>query len=85
MLRDWEKRILERKTRTGVTILQEAEEKKQGLIERIWEELPPAKLSGNTYVKFNENLGKPIGRDNPIDELSLNIENKLDLADYKFL
>lgn len=75
------------KSETATTIQKQAEEKKQGLIEQMWETLPAAKLSGATYLNFNENLVKALGRDNPIAKLGLNIEKKeeLDWANYKFL
>jgi hypothetical protein len=85
MFREWESKIHEIKKTTADLAKEQAEEKKKGLIEQMWESLPPMKLSGSSYVKFNENLEKHCGRENPIDRLSLNVESKLDLSQYKFL
>ena len=85
MFRGWTKRITEVLKDTVVIKEKEAEEEKKGLLEYIWDHLPTAKLSGHTYVKFNEGLGKITGRENSISEISIDAESELTLANYTFL
>ncbi len=83
--RKWEKKILELHKEVVVTKEKEVEEEKKVLLEYVWEHLPPVKLSGNTYVRFNENLGKIPGRDNAFGGLAVECDPGLVLSDYTFL
>ncbi len=84
-LREWERKLIELTKATASTKRIEADLEKKGLLEKMWEKLPPAKLSGNTYVKWNEALPKLLGKDNPNTEWDFDAEPGITLDNYKFL
>ena len=71
--------------KNNATKSKEAEERKKGLLEHVWEGLAAPKLSGHTYVKWNDSIERLPGKDNRTDEWALNADPASTLSSYKFL
>ena len=85
LFKKWKEKMNQICQKNNATKSKEAEERKKGLLEHVWEGLAAPKLSGHTYVKWNDSIERLPGKDNRTDEWALNADPASTLSSYKFL